>query len=318
MSVDVQCIMIMMTAGNYQRLASTIPILSTNLIESGVVDAEFNRSLAQAAIDAFQNFTNSTSPASYTQSKQDDTPSSGRRKRRARTSSAAFHTTNSMISPPTSDDNGNQVTPNDNFFEYQRTRGYRLSTPNISTCNAAIQLEEDHIVNAIAHYLTEVAKIHTINNNHNSLHITTTIANELQSSQVGLSIDMWAAVQKGAGAYHKYHVHEGAIVSGVYYSNCPLGCAPLVLKMPTENAHMIVDTKQLGKELSIDDDDEEDMIIQPKEGQLVLFPPWLYHGVTRTSTDKCATENTRVSWAFNLNSRLVADPWSITQCLTQS
>ena len=308
--------MIMMTAGNYQRLASTIPILSTNLIESGVVDAEFNRSLTQAAIDAFQNFTNFTSSTSYTQSKQDDIPSSsGRRKRRARTSSAAFHTTNNMISPPTSD-NGKQVTPNDNFFEYQRTRGYRLSTPNISTCNAAIQLEEDHVANAIAHYLTEVAKIHTINNNHNSLNnITTTIADELDSSQVGLSIDMWAAVQKGVGAYHEYHVHEGAIVSGVYYSNCPSGCAPLVLKMPTENAHMIVDTKQLGKELSIDDDDDEDMIIQPKEGQLVLFPPWLYHGVPRISTDKCATENARVSWAFNLNARLVADPWSVTQCV---
>ena len=294
----------MMTAGNYQRLASTVPILSTNLLKSGVVDAEFNRSLTQAAIDAFQNFTNSTSPALYTQSKQDDTPSSGRRKRRARTSSAAFNTTNNVISPPTSD-NGKQVTQNDNFFEYQRTRGYRLSTPFISTCNAAIQLEEDHIVNAIAHYLTEVAKIHTINNNHNSLNnITTTIADELQSSQVGLSIDMWAAVQKGVGAYHDYHVHEGAIVSGVYYSNCPLGCAPLVLKMPTENAHMIVDTntKHLCKDISIEK--EKDMIIQPKEGQLILFPPWLYHGVPRISTDK-----------FNLNGRLIADPWSITQCV---
>ena len=70
--------------------------------------------------------------------------------------------------------------------------------------------------------------------------------------------------------------------------------------MPTENAHMIVDTKQLGKELSIDDDDDDDiMIIQPKEGQLVLFPPWLYHGVPRISTDKWATENARVSCCYS-------------------
>ena len=131
------------------------------------------------------------------------------------------------------------------------------------------------------------------------------IANQLQTDSI-FTLDMWAAVQRGKNAYHEFHVHDGSIVSGVYYSNCPDNCAPLILKRPNS----IID-KQTTNEES-DGDDDEEIIIHPKEGQFVLFPPWLYHGVPKVNRKENNTEKARVSWAFNLNGRIV-DPWSITR-----
>jgi len=141
---------------------------------------------------------------------------------------------------------------------------------------------------------------------------------------------MWAAVQRGKGAYHAYHVHEGTIVSGVYYSCCPtVGCAPLVLKKPS--AECIVDGNANGDDdenesswywyaTSDGDDgmDEGDVVIHPEEGQLILFPPWVSHGVPLVHEDsEMLDENntSRVSWAFNLTGRLasIGDPWSVTR-----
>lgn len=286
---------------NYQltRLWSgTVPILTTNLLDTGIVDTKFNKILSQAAVKAFDEYISKNTASSLPSllKHDDDKPPIGRRRRRSRGRSPELNDADNKLST----DDG-VVTPNDNFFEYQRRNGYRLGVDGISTCNAALQLEEKYIMHAIIEYLVKVGRIHDTNNNNNIP--ATQIAQDLQSVNAGLfSIDMWAAIQRGKEAYHAFHVHEGSIVSGVYYSNCPSNCAPLVLKRPTSERDVI-------------DYDEEDVVIDPKEGHLVLFPPWVLHGVPKVDNmDQHDTERARVSWAFNLNGRLASiDPWGVTR-----
>ena len=128
---------------NYQlnRLwggSAAVPILTANILESGIVDRNFNKKLSNAAIGAFDTFTNTTSSTSNNQH------DGGRRRRRQRTSAAAPLVNIEITSPPNNSDRSTQVTSNDNFFEYQRTRGFRLSTPSISSCDEVKELEEIH------------------------------------------------------------------------------------------------------------------------------------------------------------------------------
>lgn len=304
-----------MSGHQLRRLwGNAVPILSTNLLESGLVDAKFNSVLTQAAVAAFDKFLTSTSSAPGTAVGVEGKPSSsGRRTRRRVRSSSSSLTKSSGYQSTSSSNIGStsqsttRVTSNDNFFEYQRTRGYRLSTPSISDCDAVRQLEEEFIVDVVVDYLRYFE-------DSSSNGMATLIANTLQTSGIGLSVDLWAAVQRGIGAYHNFHVHEGAIVSGVYYSNCPLGCAPLVLRRPVG-----IDTcSDLGGDDAIEKDE---VTIQPRAGQLLLFPPWISHGVPLLETseqNKTVSPDLnapRVSWAFNLNGKLasIGDPWAVTR-----
>lgn len=320
-----------MSAYQIHRLwGGTVPILSTNLAEAGLVGAAtFNSTLTQAAVEAFDNFTNAPSP-----SKREEDAAPGRGRRRTRTRTTSMIKTPDPIPPrasPLASDGapcGQATTPNDDFFEFQRTRGYRLATPSISDCESALQLQEQHIAAAVGHYLHQFTTTTTLgNNDSSSCGMAKSIADELRTSGAGLSIDMWAAVQRGRGAYHADHVHEGAIVSGVYYSSCPLGCAPLVLRKPTTTQQPLddaIDETANDKEECVEEQD--DVIIQPREGQLVLFPPWVSHGVPGINTEKIMSAEEkknvdldldlpRVSWAFNLTGRLasIGDPWSVTR-----
>jgi hypothetical protein len=113
-------------------------------------------------------------------------------------------------------------------------------------------------------------------------------------------VEMWSAVQRGKGAYHHDHVHEGALVSDVYYAAVPDGSAPLVLRRPADH-------------LFVEDDDDDDMILQPSEGHLVIIPPWLLHGVPlQVPTNESGLP--RVSFAFNVNGAYAwSDPWDVTR-----
>ncbi|KAL7553778.1 hypothetical protein ACHAWF_017105 [Thalassiosira exigua] len=231
----------------------------------------------------------------------------GRRRRRSRISTSRRSESATGPPPPIDDDGG--VTSNDTFFEHQRTRGYRLCTPDVSECDAARLLEEEHAVDAVAHYLRH--------GGFDRSGAASSIADALQSTGAGLSIDLWAAVQRGEGAHHAFHVHDGAVVSGVYYSSCPAGCAPLVLSRPAELIVADATNKHCGSVKSEEDEDQtEDVVIHPREGQMVLFPPWVSHDVPPVGeADMSNAQNPRVSWAFNLTARLasIGDPWNVTR-----
>ena len=161
-------------------------------------------------------------------------------------------------------------------------------------------MEEIHVLDAVAQYLIQLDNKKSIS-----------IANQLQTDSI-FTLDMWAAVQRGNNAFHEYHVHDGSIVSGVYYSNCPTDCAPLILKIKRPTGS--IDNHHANDDESYRDDDEEegDVIIYPEEGKLILFPPWVSHGVPKSNEEQQNNTQARVSWAFNLNGRIV-DPWSITR-----
>ena len=212
----------------------TAPILTTNLLNSGSVDALFNNVLTGVAVSAFDKFTNSNSNSNYLNTEQSD-GSTGRRRRQKR---PVYINENDLGSSEST-----KSTSNDHFFEYQRTHGYKHAIPSIANCNQVHQLE-NKVINACIHYL------HALN--------ATTIAHQLSNNSGEFSMDLWAAVQRGKGAHHAIHVHEGAVLSGVYYSSCPVGCAPLVLKRPGG----------VGSVGSIPEIKKNDEIIEPKEGEL--------------------------------------------------
>ncbi len=61
---------------------------------------------------------------------------------------------------------------------------------------------------------------------------------------------------------------------------------------------------------------DEDVVHAPKDGDLVLFPPWVEHGVPLA--DEPAGDSSslaRVSFAFNVTGALTLgnDPWNVTR-----
>ena len=253
-----------------------MPILTTNLMTAAVVDASFNEALTQVALTAFNDF--------KIQNGTRESSSDGSTKiRRRRQSKSTSKTTISLDDPtPT------KSTANDVFFEYQRTHGYKLAMPSMANC-IQVQLLEDEFFNASIHYLRQVSSM--------------TIAEQLVKNSGEFSIDLWAAVQKGKGAHHALHVHEGALLSGVYYSSCFEGCAPLVLRRPLVTSSGCIDAIM----------SQDDVMIEPLEGMLVLFPPWLEHGVPEATNS--LHNKPRVSWPFNLNARLasIGNFWDVTR-----
>jgi hypothetical protein len=197
---------------------------------------------------------------------------------------------------------------NNNFFEYQRTHGYRLAVPSISNCKAVLRLEEDLFADASIHYLRHAASANRV-------------AKQVSSMTGEFSIDVWASVHRGRGACHAFHVHEGAVVSGVYYSACPVGCAPLVLRKPHLDQTLNDDEEADNRKVEdIETNHKDHVAIHPNEGDLILFPPWLKHCVPLANklhgqVEAVSCDKSRVSWAFNLTARLVnmGDPWDITR-----
>ncbi len=114
------------------------------------------------------------------------------------------------------------------------------------------------------------------------------------------------------GAYHADHVHEGAFVSGVYYAAVPPGSAPLVLRTP-KTVDCRVHESQSEETL----DENSDVVFAPTEGDLVLFPPWVKHGVPlaeEQENNNNASNLPRVSFAFNVTGAFAFgnDPWDVT------
>eukprot|EP00978_Attheya_sp_CCMP212_P048144 scaffold477964_cov83-Attheya_sp.AAC.1 len=230
------------------------PIMTTNLVEAGLVDSKtFNVTLTKAAVTAFDNYIAISSGQQPTlSSASSDILSSGSRRRKRRTGTtntmAPFLTSANKHASDRNDSafrnetgsssHKNKLTHNDYFFEHQRTRGYRLATPAIANCQEAFRLQEELIATAAVNYLTAIGDAFQDTNNKAALHA----ASRQRSGEHGhghghgqlglLSIDMWAAVQRGRGAYHADHVHEGVLVSGVYYASVPSKSAPLVLRRP--------------------------------------------------------------------------------------
>ena len=267
-----------------RNLWNVAPVLKTNLVTTGLVDHAFNETLKRAAVMAFEEYTSTRLGGESNPSSTTTTSTSTRRRRQRPQKSTRTSPTTTMRQPhDTTTTSQQHLTDNDFFFQHQKNRGYRHANQSIATCECAEKLQETFITNVVKDYLKHSSSS-SMEKNHHPNH-------EL------FSIDMWVAIQRGKGAYHADHVHEGALVSGVYYASVPLVSAPLVLRRPKNSTTS-----------STNGDDEQFppyVVLSPTEGDLVLFPPWLEHGVPMVSSEEqqAATTKTnhlpRVSFAFN-------------------
>mmetsp|Transcript_15358 Transcript_15358/g.21385 ORF Transcript_15358/g.21385 Transcript_15358/m.21385 type:complete len:162 (-) Transcript_15358:65-550(-) len=98
----------------------------------------------------------------------------------------------------------------------------------------------------------------------------------------------WASIHYG-GSYHEPHNHlsSTADVSGVYYSQVPDDAGQLVFFNSDACTGQILEPREM-------------CAVAPKEGDVILFPPWLTHSVRTT---KGLEDNPRVSYAFNVHFR---------------
>ncbi len=249
-----------------------------------------NRELSRIALEALDTYRNLSKKDATRTIESNKLKSTLKRPRRRQKSVHVVREANEKHSAVMHSPSG--LTVNDYFFEYQKNRGYINGCPIISKSDEVRHLNtlltsqvEDYFQNIMTKEMAEG--------------VSTLIRNEM------LSLDLWAAVQQGQGAYHKDHVHEGVLLSGVYYSAVPEGSAPLVLHRPSD-----LDSNNEGKS----DDHEKEKILQPIEGQVIIFPPWLVHGVP--FSDKVVdVDSARVSFAFNLRGVYGGggDPWDLTR-----
>eukprot|EP00947_MAST-08B_sp_MAST-8B-sp1_P000511 g511.t1 len=91
------------------------------------------------------------------------------------------------------------------------------------------------------------------------------------------SVHPWVTVHDNCLA-HLAHDHPGTMVAGTYYVRTPNGSGALKLYDP-RTMH------------------REHVIIRPREGEMILFPPWLMHQVL--PTDGTGAGRPRISVAFN-------------------
>ena len=317
------------TASSLRHLWNHVPVYVTRPVEvllasQGQPTSSFNENVAAAALEAFRSYVDTKRGRSSSRSSNPGSPQSqsGGRRRRARPASSSISTSQQPIAtvPPISslhESNDQLASDNDHFFEYQKSRGYHLSTEATRKSPEIQQLYDEILPTAIEHYLRSVK-------------VETNVLDWFQDPISTRKIDLWMAVQQGPTACHPNHTHEDAIVSGVYYAQMPPGSAPLVFQQPTDSISSTSSIKLSSTPQLLQD--EEDQFVprippecgddssttsiefHPRDGDLILFPPWLVHGVPPPPNRPEKSESTissRVSLAFNVTGHTRGESWKV-------
>ena len=111
-----------------------------------------------------------------------------------------------------------------------------------------------------------------------------------------LQLFVWAGVHRGC-SHHPTHIHEDSAVSGTLYLDVPPGSGAIVFEDP----------RGLRPPFS-----RNRLTHQPEVGQLLLFPPWLSHGVQPSCDVAAAAGAARVALSFNVLSVPIAGKSSNT------
>lgn len=108
------------------------------------------------------------------------------------------------------------------------------------------------------------------------------------SDKVGLQIkESWVNINT-KGSWMESHNHGNNFLTGVYYVKVPANSGDICFHKSGDKY-----SKDYIGELT--EFTRETIKVSPKEGQLILFPPWLMHSV-----EKSESNDTRISIAFNL------------------
>lgn len=278
-----------------QLLWNVVPVATTTTF----LEPLFLQSLETAVMDSYTHFLSTTSSTTKTSRNK-------RRNTRVRKSRTPIVNPNELTAVTTATtDGGGAVTNNDVYFEYQRINGYRLKPLHFD----GIAEEENEAFTICKSQLLP--------------HVSTLYLNELSTKIVSsldglLTCDMWATVQRGKGAFHPNHIHDGAFASGVLYVKLPMGSAPLLFKKPTE-LDSISNNYTLEEQEGWEQINEDTVVFYPKEGQIILFPPWLYHGVPIADNHNANNNDARISFAFNVTGPFGGgNPFDVTRMYLDS
>ena len=92
-------------------------------------------------------------------------------------------------------------------------------------------------------------------------------------------------------SFHYKHPHPGCLFSAVYYVKVPQNSGSIILHNPRSYQSLYITPHMIE---SYNTFNSSIYTIQPKEGQLIIFPGWLEHEVLPSDT-----EEERISISFN-------------------
>ena len=107
--------------------------------------------------------------------------------------------------------------------------------------------------------------------------------------KVGIS-EIWAIINK-KGTFNQAHNHPGSYLSAAYYVKAPKDCGNIHFYEPNEVKKFHRPPIEKLTELS-----SSGFSIKPEEGNLLIFPSYLYHDV-----GKSLSEDDRIVISFNVS-----------------
>ena len=102
--------------------------------------------------------------------------------------------------------------------------------------------------------------------------------------------EMWSIINK-KNSYNESHIHPNNLLSSVYYVRAPKDCGKIIFNNPNQ-----VSLNRFPKDLKKPEFSANIQKIEPKEGNLLLFPSYLWHSVETNNSDE-----DRVIVSFNVS-----------------
>ena len=97
------------------------------------------------------------------------------------------------------------------------------------------------------------------------------------------------------GSYNKQHIHPNSQWSGVYYVKVPKNSGRLFVEDPRPGPNIILPRRVKGIPRAL-----WRVVIYPAiEGQMIMFPAWISHGVEMNESKEKGEKGWRVSVSFN-------------------
>ena len=106
--------------------------------------------------------------------------------------------------------------------------------------------------------------------------------------------NMWSNINY-PGAYNKQHIHPNSHWSGVYYVKVPKNSGRLFVEDPRAGPNHILPRRVKGIPRAL-----WRVVVYPAiEGQMIMFPAWLPHGVEINESTEKGEKGWRISVSFN-------------------
>jgi len=106
--------------------------------------------------------------------------------------------------------------------------------------------------------------------------------------------NMWSNINY-PGAYNKQHIHPNSQWSGVYYVKVPKNSGRLFVEDPRPGPNIMMPPRLEGLPKAL-----WRIVIYPGvEGEMIMFPAWLPHGVEINESKEKGEKGWRVSVSFN-------------------